>query len=37
MMLRLHVSPSAVGDARDLLAASIKAITLDGQHVARSP
>lgn len=33
MMLRLHVSPSAVGSNRDLLAASIKAITLDGQPV----
>ncbi len=33
MMLRLHVSPSAVGSTRALLAASIKAITLDGQPV----
>lgn len=31
LMLRLHISPSAIGDSRDLLAASLQAHTLDGQ------
>jgi Ca-activated chloride channel family protein len=34
MMLRLHVSPTAAGQTRDLLAASLQATTLDGQSVA---
>ena len=33
MMLRLHISPSAVGDPRDLLAATLNAQTLEGQTV----
>jgi Ca-activated chloride channel family protein len=33
MMLRLHVSPTAVKQARDLLAASLQATTLEGQAV----
>jgi len=33
MMLRLHISPSAVGDPRDLLAATLHAQTLEGQTV----
>jgi Ca-activated chloride channel family protein len=31
LLLRLHISPSAIGDSRDLLAASLQAHTLDGQ------
>jgi Ca-activated chloride channel family protein len=31
--LRLHLSPSAVGDTRDLLAASLQATTLEGQAI----
>lgn len=34
MMLRLHVSPSAVGDTRDLLAASLQAHTPEGEVVS---
>ncbi|MBK1683930.1 vWA domain-containing protein [Rhodoferax fermentans] len=34
MMLRLHVSPSAVGDTRDLLAASLQAHTPEGEAVS---
>ena len=33
LMLRLHVSPSAVGDTRDLLAASLHATNLEGQGI----
>lgn len=33
LMLRLHLSPSAVGDTRDLLAASLQAHTLEGQLI----
>jgi Ca-activated chloride channel family protein len=33
IMLRLHLSPSAVGDTRDLLAASLQATSLEGQAV----
>jgi len=33
LMLRLHVSPSAVGNTRDLLAASLQASTLESQAV----
>jgi len=33
MMLRLHVSPSAVSQPRDLLAASLQATTLEGQTI----
>jgi Ca-activated chloride channel family protein len=33
IMLRLHVSPGAAGEPRALLAASLNAITLDGQSV----
>jgi Ca-activated chloride channel family protein len=33
IMLRLHLSPSAVGDTRDLLAASLQATSLDGQAI----
>ena len=33
LMLRLHISPSAVGDVRDLLAVTLNARTLDGQNV----
>ena len=34
LMLRLHLSPSAVGSTRDLLAVSLQAQTLDGQTIA---
>jgi Ca-activated chloride channel family protein len=33
IMLRLHLSPSAIGDTRDLLAASLQATSLEGQAV----
>jgi Ca-activated chloride channel family protein len=33
IMLRLHLSPSAAGDTRDLLAASLQATTLEGQAI----
>ncbi len=33
LMLRLHTSPSAAGQARDLLAASLQGTTLDGKSV----
>lgn len=33
LMLRLHISPSAPGDMRDLLAATLRATTVDGQSV----
>ncbi len=34
LMLRLHISPSAVTDVRDLLAVTLSARTLEGQTVA---
>ena len=33
LMLRLHISPSAVGDVRDLLAVTLSTRTLEGQTV----
>ncbi|APW47983.1 vWA domain-containing protein [Rhodoferax antarcticus] len=33
LMLRLHISPSALGDTRDLLAATLQATAMDGQSV----
>jgi len=33
MVLRLHISPSAVGDTRDLLAVTLDAQTLEGQAI----
>ena len=33
LMLRLHISPSSVGDVRDLLAVTLSARTLEGQTV----
>ena len=33
IMLRLHLSPSAVGESRDLLAATLQATTLEGQAI----
>ena len=33
LMLRLHISPSAVGDVRDLLAVTLSARTLEGKTV----
>lgn len=34
IMLRLHLSPGALGDTRDLFAASLQAQSLDGQAIA---
>lgn len=34
IMLRLHLSPSALGEPRDLLAASLHATTLNGETIA---
>jgi Ca-activated chloride channel family protein len=36
MALRLHLSPGAVGDARDLLSASLQACTMDGHTTTSS-
>ena len=33
LAIRLHVTPSAVGSTRDLLAATINGTTMDGQHI----
>ncbi len=33
LAIRLHVSPSAVGSIRDLLAATLTASTMDGEHI----